>query len=88
MEENTWATGRAMGLNLTGTLKPYGDYALGKAQKSGFSKKAVEHFKIFRERLFFHISSLYPPTFGGKKHWLLVVEESTDFAWSNFLKKV
>ena len=25
--------------------------------------------------------------FGGKKHWLLIVEDSTDYVWSYFVKE-
>ena len=37
--------------------------------------------------LFFHISSPSTPTFGGKKHLLLVVDDSSNFVWSFFLKE-
>ena len=77
----THATGRAMGLYLTGTFKPCEDCA----QKGCVSKKAVVLSKIFGERLFFDISSLWTPSFGSKKHWLLVVENSTDNSWSGNL---
>ena len=43
--------------------------------------------RILGERLFFHISSLLTPTLGGKKHWLLAVEESMENARSHFLKE-
>ena len=36
--------------------------------------------------LFFNISSPLTPTFGCRKHWLLVIENNTDYAWSYFLK--
>ena len=56
LEVFTHATGRAMGLNLTGTFQPSEDYALVKAKKSAIRKKAIEQSKIFGERLFFDIS--------------------------------
>ena len=59
----------------------------GKAKKGGVCKKAVACSKILGERLLFDISSPSTPTFVGKKHWLLVIEDSTDFTWSYFLKK-
>ena len=42
---------------------------------------------FFEERLFFDISSPSTPTFGSKKHWLLVVDDSSDYIWSFFLKE-
>eukprot|EP00977_Amphora_coffeiformis_P021979 scaffold10145_cov84-Amphora_coffeaeformis.AAC.1 len=39
------------------------------------------------ERLYFDISSIKGESAGGKKFWLLVVDEATGFPWSFFLKK-
>ena len=33
--------------------------------------------------LIFEISLPSTPTFGGKMHWLLAIEDNTDYAWSN-----
>ena len=74
----------SMGLQITNKFKPCDDCALGKWKKTGVSEKAVAHSKVWGERLFFDINSRLTPTFGGKKHWLLVVEASTDFAWIYF----
>ena len=43
--------------------------------------------KILRERLFFYISSSWTPIFGGKKHWLLVIDDNNSYACSFFLKE-
>ena len=56
-----------MRLNLTGTFKLHENYDWGKAKKGCISKKAVECFKILRERLFFDIGSPLIPTFDEKK---------------------
>ena len=55
--------------------------------KGGVSEKAAEHSKTLGERLFFDISLPSPPTFGSKKHWLLIMEDSIDFALTYFLKE-
>ena len=39
------------------------------------------------ERIIIDISSMIPPSAGGKKHWLLIMDESTDYTHSFFLKK-
>ena len=49
-----------------------------------FGKKAIKCSKVLRKRLFFDISSPLSPTFGSKKHLLLVMEDITDFGWSHF----
>ena len=41
---------------------------------------------MLKERLFFNISSPFTPTFGGKCHWLKVIDDCSDYTWS-FLKE-
>ena len=41
----------------------------------------------FWEKGFFTISSPSSPTFGGKNHWVLAVDDSNNFIWSFFLKE-
>ena len=49
LEVTTQSTGRGVELNFTSKFKPCEDYALGKAKKSGVSKKAVEPFKFWEK---------------------------------------
>ena len=65
-------------------FKAYEDCVLGKAKKAAVSKSAIERSKIKGERLFIDISSPYTISMGSKKHWLQVLEDSTDHAWSYF----
>ena len=76
----TYATAKSIGIHLTGMFRQCEDCALGKATKGCISKKAVDCSKILGEKLFFDISSPLTPTFGGKKHWLLVIEDSSKYA--------
>ena len=69
---------------LTGMFRLWENCALGKAKKGFISKKAVVCSKILAAKIYFDISSPLTPTFGDKKHLLLVVEDSTNYAWSNF----
>ena len=64
------------------------DGAQGKAKIVRVSKTAVSYSTIKEGMLFLDISS--PPTanMGGKKTWLLVVEDSTDYVWKYFLKEI
>ena len=80
----THATGRVMGLHFTGTLNPCEDCALGIAKKKVSAKKTVHCSKILGERLFGDISSPFTTTLGGKKHWLFIMEGSTNYAWCYF----
>ena len=86
-ETITYATANDMGIQVNGSFKPHEDCAFGKTKKSRVSKKTVACSKNLGGRLFSDISSPSTPTFGGKKHWLLVMEDSRDYAWSFFLKE-
>ena len=58
-----------------------------KQKKSCISKKDIVLSEILEEKLFLDISSLSTSTFGGKKHWFLVIEGSINCEWSYFLKE-
>ena len=63
------------------------DCALGKAKQRAVGKKAVPRSQVSGERLFFDISSPTTPTFGGKHHWLLVIDNCSNYCWSLFLRE-
>ena len=79
------STTKSLRIQVTGTFKPYEDCTLGKAKQQAASKKAVPHLQVFGERLFFDISSPSSLTFGGKCHWLLVIDDCSNYCWSFFL---
>ena len=83
----TRSTAKGLGIQVTGTFKPCEDCALVKAKQCSVSKKAAPCLQILEERLFFDISSPSTPTFGGKHHWLLVINDCSDYCWSFFLKE-
>ena len=83
----THITAKALGFQVTGPFKPCEDCALGKAKHQSVSKNAVPRSKILGERLFFNISSPSTPTFGRERHWLLVMDDYSNYSWSFFLKK-
>ena len=83
----THATTKSMGIQVTSKFKPWEGCVLGKAQKGRVCKKAVALSKILDERLLFDISLPFTPTFGGKKHWLLVIDVSTNCGRGLFLKE-
>ena len=61
-----------------GMFKHCKDCALGKAKKSGVSKKSMTQSKILGP---------LTPTFGGEKDWLLLMEDISDYSWNNFFKR-
>ena len=60
---------------------------MGKAKKTEIGRMAVLHSMVKEQWLFIDISLPLTAIMDGKKHWLLVVEDDTDYAWSYFLKK-
>ena len=81
------STAKGLGIQVTSTFKPFKDCALGKAKQCAVSKKAVPCLQILGERLFFNISSPSTLTFGRKCHWLLFINDCSDYCWSFFLKE-
>eukprot|EP00984_Skeletonema_dohrnii_P022875 scaffold11976_cov67-Skeletonema_dohrnii-CCMP3373.AAC.1 len=86
-EAATRATGKARGLKVTGSFKPCEGCFVGKAKKTNVSKEPNERSNIPGERLFIDISSPKQTSLGGKKHWLLALDDCTDSSWSWFMKK-
>ena len=76
-----------MNLKLTVTFKACKDCALEKAKKAGVSKMLVERSKIKGKRFFIDISPLPRVNMGGKEHWILVLDDNTNHAWSYFFKE-
>ena len=76
LEENTWAMGMAVSLQITIALNPCKNCALGKAKMAGVSKMAVPCLMVKVKRLFIDIN--FPS--GGMKCCFFVVEDSTDCA--------
>ena len=86
-EATTRATAKAFGVRLIGQMKPCKDCALSKAKAKKISKVPVKRASKPGGRLCIDISSPSTKSVGGKCHWLLVVDDCTDYAWSFFLNK-
>lgn len=86
-EATTRQTGRAMGLNVTGSFKPCEACLVGKAKKTRISKDPNKNDYLPGEHISIDISSPKTRSRTGKKHWLLAVDTCTDASWSWFLKK-
>ena len=86
-EDVTRATGKHMGLTITGTFDPCKDCGVVKAKQPKMNKGVSSKSKIPGERIFIDISSPKSASLGGKHHWLLVVDDCNNMMWSYFLKK-
>eukprot|EP00970_Alexandrium_tamarense_P003304 scaffold525_cov112-Alexandrium_tamarense.AAC.1 len=86
-EATTRATAKAFGVRLIGQMKPCKNCALSKAKAKKISKVPVKRASKPGGRLHIDISSPSTKSIGGKCHWLLVVDDCTDYAWSFFLNK-
>ena len=81
-------TGDYMGIKLTGKLDPCEACAQAKIRQANIPKKKEP--KVLSRpgyRLFIDISSFKHESMGGKRHWLIVVDEFSDWSHSFFLLK-
>ena len=81
-------TTKYLGIQTTGKLSPWEHCARGKIRQDNIPKVSKgQQAKNPGERIFIDISSMMYPSAGGKKHWLLIVDEATDYTHSFFFKK-
>jgi hypothetical protein len=59
--------------------------ALAKARQKNVSKISEHKATKVGERINMDISPVNIHTFGGNRHWLLVIDEFSDMCWSYFL---
>ena len=79
---------KKLGIQTTGKLNPCEHCARGKIIQANITKVSKsQQAKNPGERIFIDISSIMYPSAGGKKYWLLIVDEATDYTHSFFLKK-
>ena len=77
-----------MGIKLTGKLEPCETCAQAKIREANVPKKKENQVPSRPGyRLFIDISSFKHESMGGKRHWLIVVDEFSDCSHSCFLKR-
>ena len=77
-----------MGIKLTGKLGPCEVYAQAKIRQANVPKKKQKQVPSRPGyRMFIDISSFKHESMGGKRHWLIAVDEFSDFSHSFFLRK-
>ena len=62
------------------------DCAMGKVCRTNINKNPEQRASKSGERLMFDILSPTAVSLGGKRHWLLVMDDYSDKIWSFFLK--
>ncbi len=85
-EATTRDMGASMGIKVVGKFEPCDACILGKAKQRNANKTAVECSTIPGERLYLDISLPNTASLSGKNHWLLIVDNATDYVLSYFLK--
>ena len=86
-EAKARATAKYMGWQVTGKATPCENCAIGKAKQKNVPKTSAERSKIPGERLYLDISSIKGKSYGNSTFWALLVDDSTNFKWSFFLKQ-
>ena len=86
-EETTRKTAKYYDVAIQGKFDPCESCLLGKARQKNTNKESTrEKTKKPGEMMYLDISSIKDESYGGKKFWLLIVDEATDNCWSYFLK--
>ena len=81
-------TADCMGIKLTGKLDPCETCAQAKIRQANITKKEEPQVPSRPGyRLYIDISSFKHESMGGKRHWLIVVDEFSDCSHSFFLKR-
>ena len=86
-KRTTLNTGNKLGIKIQGTLEDCESCGEAKANQKKLPKVTESTSKVRGERLHIDISSVKYKSYGGGKHWLLVVDDATDVNWSYIQKK-
>ena len=77
-----------MGIKITGKIKPCELCTQAKIRQANVQKKKQKQVPSRPGyRMFIDISSFKHESMGGKRHWLIVVDEFSDYTHSFFLRK-
>ena len=85
-EEIVRKTAENLGLKLTGKFIKCENCAISKARRKNVNKQIAERSSRKGDRFFIDISSINSESVSGRKYWLLVVDDNSDFCFSYFLK--
>ena len=85
-EEVVRKTAHDLELKVTGKFIKCENCAISKARCKNISREIAERSSGKGDRLFIDISSIKSESLGGRKFWLLAVDDYSDFCFSYFLK--
>ena len=74
------------GWKYSGEFSTCENCANAKGKQKQLSKESSTKASAPGERLCLDISTIHNPSYGGSKHWLLVLDDYSDYCWSFFLK--
>ena len=81
-------TAENMGIKITGKLEPCEVCTLAKIRQANVPKRKQKQVPSRPGyRMFIDTSSFKHESMGGKRHWLIVVDEFSDYSHSFFLRK-
>ena len=80
------ATANSYGWKIIGKFEACKDCQTSNIQQKGVSKSTETKSTIPGERIFFDISSIKTPSYGGNRFWLIALDDATSMTWSKFLK--
>ena len=75
-----------MDLEVVGKYETFVDCSLEKISQKKINQENINKSTIPGERIYFDLSSVQSPSLGGKKYWLLDIDEETRFKWCRFIK--
>ena len=81
------ATAKYYKLDLTGKVNNCLSCSLEKIRQKNIPKKNEDKSENSGERMNFDISSMRKPSMGGRRHWVMLVDEATEYKKSFLLKK-
>ena len=81
------ATAKYYKVNLTGKVNNCLSCSLKKIRQKNITKKNEDKSRNPGERMYLDISSMRKPSMGGRQHWVMLVDEATNYKKSFFLKK-
>ena len=86
-EEVLRATAKEYNWTLTGKYRPCLSCQVANAKQKNVPKETTNISTIPGERLCLDLTTMRDKSFGGNKHWLVMVDDCTGKAWSRFLKQ-
>ena len=83
----TKKTAKELSIKLKGDMEDCIECSLGKIKKNAVPRISLNHSEEPGERISFDLSSSRYTSLGGKKHWILAIDQATKYKWSEFLQK-